>query len=226
MLLELLAAPMCPHASEAYAELKRKAAVLLPDAELVERVVDVEERAAELGMAGSPSLRIDGKPFDAAGPDAGQLACRSWPESEGVPPDWWIEAALLWARRPRHILFLCQANAARSQLAEAIARSLAPSGLRVSSAGSQPTELRPEVGEVLAEIGLDSANQRAKPMDEVEQDSVDAVITLCSDEICPFFPRPVAQLHWALPDPEGGGLDAFRRTRDELRQRLAVLLQG
>lgn len=227
MLVELLAGPECPHANEALAELKRKASVLLPEAEVVERQVADAEQAAEIGMAGSPSLRIDGRMFDSIGVGSGQLACRSWPESEGVPPEWWLEAALLWARRPRHLLFLCRANSARSQLAEAIARSLAPGGLRVSSAGSEPTELRPEVGEVLAEIGLDSASQRAKPIDDVELDSVDAVITLCSEEICPLFPRPVAQLHWALADPAaGGGLEAFRRCRDELRQRLAVLLQS
>lgn len=227
MLVELLAGPECPHANEALAELKRKAGVLLPEAEVVERQVADAEQAAELGMAGSPSLRIDGRMFDPVGPGGGRLACRSWPESEGVPPDWWLEAALLWARRPQHLLFLCRANSARSQLAEAIARSLAPGGMRVCSAGSEPTELRPEVGEVLAEIGLDSASQRAKPIDDVELDAIDAVITLCSEEICPFFPRPVAQLHWPLADPvAAGGLDAFRRCRDELRQRLAVLLQG
>ena len=55
---------------------------------------------------------------------------------------------------------------------------------------------------------------------------VDAVITLCADNICPYLPRSIPQIHWALPDPvkfhddESTGLDSFRRTRDELRRRL------
>ncbi|MDM7916595.1 MAG: GNAT family N-acetyltransferase, partial [Candidatus Eisenbacteria bacterium] len=60
------------------------------------------------------------------------------------------------------ILFLCVANSARSQMAEAIARSLAPAGTFVWSAGSRPASLRPEVVTALAEIGIDASGQRAK----------------------------------------------------------------
>ena len=60
--------------------------------------------------------------------------------------DWRTEAAELRAMQPRHILFLCVANSARSQMAEGIARSLAPQGVKVSSAGSSP-RLRPPAGD-------------------------------------------------------------------------------
>ena len=66
-----------------------------------------------------------------------------------------IEAAILRSLRPRHILFLCVANSARSQMAEGIARSLAPEGVRVSSAGSVPSFVRPHALQVLKEIGID-----------------------------------------------------------------------
>ena len=52
--------------------------------------------------------------------------------------DWEREAERLRTAKPRHVLFLCVANSARSQMAEGIARSLAPSGMTISSAGSQP----------------------------------------------------------------------------------------
>lgn len=66
-----------------------------------------------------------------------------------------IEAAILRALRPRHILFLCVANSASSQMAEGIARSLALRGVAVSSAGSEPSSVRPQAIQVLGEIGID-----------------------------------------------------------------------
>jgi arsenate reductase len=113
-------------------------------------------------------------------------------------------------------------------MAEGIARSLASAGTRVSSAGSVPTSLRPEAVAALAEIGIDISGQRSKGVDEVEG-PVDAVITLCAEEVCPVWLGPARRLHWGLPDPAAAGgspeerLDAFRAVRDELIRRLAVL---
>jgi len=127
---------------------------------------------------------------------------------------------------PRHLLFLCVANSARSQLAEGIARSLAPVGVRVSSAGSEPARIRPEAVTALAELGIDARDQHSKGMDAVDLDAVDAVVTLCAEEACPVFPRAVPRLHWGLPDPAGhpDGMEAFRRVAAELQRRLGVLL--
>jgi protein-tyrosine-phosphatase len=130
------------------------------------------------------------------------------------------------------ILFLCVANSARSQMAEAIARSLAPPGTRVWSAGSRPTELRPEAVAVLAEIGLEARGQRAKSVAEIPAAEVDTVITLCAEEECPLFLGPATRIHWGLPDPaavQGSReerLAAFRQVRDELRRRIVRLLGG
>jgi protein-tyrosine-phosphatase len=145
------------------------------------------------------------------------------------PETWHIEAALLRALRPRHLLFLCVANSARSQLAEGLARRLAPAGMKISSAGSEPTSVRPQAVRVLTEIGVDITNERSKGVDEVE-DTVDAVITLCAEEVCPVWLADAWRLHWGLPDPaavrgtEQEELDAFRGVRDELRRRLTWLL--
>jgi len=141
---------------------------------------------------------------------------------------WEAEAALLREAAPRHILFLCVANSARSQLAEGIARSLAPQDVTISSAGSVPTSVRPQAVEVLSEIGIDIRGQRSKGVDEVER-PVDAVITLCAEEVCPVWLEDAIRVHWGLPDPaavEGSDaeqLDAFRAVRDELTRRLRVL---
>lgn len=142
--------------------------------------------------------------------------------------DWRKEAACLREAAPRHVLFLCVANSARSQMAEGIARSLAPAGVKVASAGSVPTSVRPEAVTVLREIGIDIGAQRSKGVDDIER-SVDAVITLCAEEVCPVWLGDATRAHWALPDPasvtgsDADRLDAFRGVRDELARRLRVL---
>jgi arsenate reductase len=145
-----------------------------------------------------------------------------------VNESWRAEAAALAASDPRHVLFLCVANSARSQMAEGIARSLAGPRVRVSSAGSSPTRLRPEAIEVLREIDIDIARQRSKGLDDIER-PVDAVITLCAEEVCPAWLGSATRLHWGLPDPAavGGGaeerLAAFRSVRDELVRRMRAI---
>ncbi len=142
---------------------------------------------------------------------------------------WEQDAAAIRAARPRHVLFLCVANSARSQMAEGIARSLAPASTRISSAGSQPARVHPLALRALAEIGIDAAGQRSKSVSDVPPDDVDVVITLCADEVCPVFLGRARRFHWALPDPAGVGateadrLQAFREVRDELRRRLAAV---
>jgi len=145
------------------------------------------------------------------------------------PGDWRSEAAELRAIRPRHILFLCVANSARSQMAEGIARSLAPQGVKVSSAGSSPASVRPQAIQALKEIGIDISGHRSKGLDSIDAGSVDAVITLCAEEVCPVFLGKAVRVHWGLPDPAGvtgteeTRLNAFRTVRDELLRRLQVL---
>jgi len=143
--------------------------------------------------------------------------------------DWRTEAKALRAKDPRHILFLCVANSARSPMAEGIARSLAPKGVRVSSAGSTPASVRPQAVQVLSEIGIDISGHRSKGIESIDRRSVDAVITLCAEEVCPIFLRNTPRVHWGLPDPaavkgsEEIRLNAFRSVRDELLLRLRVL---
>jgi len=146
--------------------------------------------------------------------------------------DWRTEAAELRAMQPRHILFLCVANSARSQMAEGIARSLAPQGVKVSSAGSSPASVRPQAIQVLKEIGIDISGHRSKGLDSIDAGSVDAVITPCAEEVCPVFLGKAHRVHWGLPDPAGvTGTEetrpnAFRAVRDELRRRSKVLFES
>jgi len=142
-----------------------------------------------------------------------------------------LEAAILRALAPRHLLFLCVQNSARSQLAEGIARFLAPAGVTVSSAGSSPAFVRPQAIRVLKEIGIDISGHRSKSVDQIDAASVEAVVTLCAEEVCPVFLGRAPQLHWGLPDPakapgdEEARLNAFRGVRDELFRRLKLMFE-
>ena len=227
MHVELLTVPGCPHAVPTHKLLNAVLARLARGASVVQTEIRTTAQAEQLGFLGSPSLRIDGLDIEGRHSEPASLACRLY-DGAGSPPQWLIEAAILRALRPHHVLFMCVANSARSQLAEGIARALAPAGVKVSSAGSQPTQVRPEAIATLAEVGIDIAGHFSKTTAQVDSASVDAVITLCAEEVCPAFLGQVHRLHWGLPDPaavQGSSQrqTAFAATRNELRRRLAVL---
>ncbi len=126
------------------------------------------------------------------------------------------------------LLCLCVANSARSQMAEGLARAFHE--VEVQSAGSHPTRVNPQAIKVMAELGIDISGAESTSVDTIDPDSVDTVITLCAEEVCPVFLGKAERFHWPLPDPAAveGDIDAirdsFRRTRDEIRRRLVGLL--
>jgi protein-tyrosine-phosphatase len=80
-------------------------------------------------------------------------------------------------------------------MAEGIARSLAPPGIRIWSASSHPTSVRPEAIAVLREIGIDISGHRSKSVAEIPVSEVDTVITLCGEEECPVFLGNAQRVH-------------------------------
>lgn len=129
------------------------------------------------------------------------------------------------------VLFLCVANSARSQMAEALARARWGDRVRVASAGSQPTRVNLYAIEVMRERGLDLGSHRSKSVTTIDPASVDLVITLCAEEVCPLFLSEAPRLHWPLRDPASDDpdlsrddmLDRFRQTADAIETRLAEL---
>jgi len=126
-----------------------------------------------------------------------------------------------------HVLFLCVANSARSQLAEGLARALGPAHVTFSSAGSAPTSVRPLAIEVMAEVGVDIATHASSALADVDLSQVDCVITLCDDEVCPVVPTGTRRLHWPTADPAGFEHEPmndqrhrFRVARDTIRAQL------
>jgi arsenate reductase len=129
-----------------------------------------------------------------------------------------------------NLLFLCVANSARSQMAEGLARALLPSSVSVQSAGSAPSRVNPVALEVMGELGIDLATYRSKSVADIDPASVDVVITLCAEEVCPAFLGQAERLHWPFPDPatEDPAVgpeelrSRFRAARDALAGRISA----
>jgi protein-tyrosine-phosphatase/catechol 2,3-dioxygenase-like lactoylglutathione lyase family enzyme len=129
------------------------------------------------------------------------------------------------------ILFLCVANSARSQMAEGLARSMLGPTVRVQSAGSKPSIVNPYAIEVMREIGIDLGSHHSKSVDTIDPATVDTVITLCAEEVCPLFLGQVRRLHWPIADAASNDpsitrdefLARFRAARDQIRGRIEVL---
>jgi ArsR family transcriptional regulator, arsenate/arsenite/antimonite-responsive transcriptional repressor / arsenate reductase (thioredoxin) len=126
------------------------------------------------------------------------------------------------------VLFLCTGNSSRSQMAEALLRQMAGTGVQVRSAGSRPKPVHRHAIAVMAEHGIDLTSARAKHLDAFVGHRFDYVITLCDRvrEVCPEFPGQPQPIHWSIPDPAYGPGDypAFHRTATELAGRIRFLL--
>jgi arsenate reductase len=131
------------------------------------------------------------------------------------------------------ILVLCTGNSARSQMAEGLLRHEAGADHQVFSAGTRPSSVRPEAIAVMGELGIDISGHRSKSVDEFGGQTFDCVITVCDNarDNCPIFPGGTARLHWSLEDPaavegtEEKRLAAFRRIRDQLKERVKTFVQ-
>jgi protein-tyrosine-phosphatase len=101
----------------------------------------------------------------------------------------------------RHILFVCSANSARSQMAAAAwnARHQVPA----SSAGTRPAAaVRPAALRAAARAGLDLAGARPRSIAEVTENP-DIVVTVCdvAHEELRRLPSQPTVFHWSIPDP-------------------------
>jgi len=135
------------------------------------------------------------------------------------------------------VLFLCTANSARSQMAEALLRKQAGDRFDVYSAGLEPAQVHPYAMKVMAEIGIDMAGHRAKGVGEFLGTMNPAyVIIVCEKarQRCPTaFPATGATIiAWPIVDPAGavGGEEAtlgrFREARDQIEARIKAWLDA
>jgi arsenate reductase len=134
----------------------------------------------------------------------------------------------------KRILFLCTGNAARSQMAEGLARAFHGDVLDVVSAGSRPAGwVHPLAVQALAQLGIDASEQTSKSAKAFLDQDFDVVVTVCDSaaQDCPTWPGAKRIEHWPIEDPSYGPddastrLDRFIATRDELKRRIDALVE-
>jgi arsenate reductase (thioredoxin) len=124
------------------------------------------------------------------------------------------------------IVFACVHNAGRSQMAAAFFNALVdPAKARALSAGTAPGErVHPEVVEVMREAGIDLASATPQRLTPELAAGAQMLVTMgCGDE-CPHIPGVIRD-DWPLADPKGKPLPEVRAIRDDIRRRVAMLVE-
>jgi protein-tyrosine-phosphatase len=122
------------------------------------------------------------------------------------------------------VLFVCVHNAGRSQMAAGLLNKLADGRVHVRTAGSDPAEeINPAAVEAMVEVGVDLSDEFPKPLTDEFVRAADAVITMGCGDACPIYPGRRYE-DWELEDPAGKDLATVRRIRDEIEERVRVLL--
>jgi protein-tyrosine-phosphatase len=122
------------------------------------------------------------------------------------------------------VMFLCVHNAGRSQMALGWFEHLADGRAIALSGGSEPAdEVNPVAVEVMAELGIDISAQSPKAWTDEDLRSTDVVVTMGCGDACPVFPGK-RYLDWELDDPAGREIAVVRRIRDEIGDRVRILL--
>lgn len=124
----------------------------------------------------------------------------------------------------KRVLFVCTANAARSQMAEGYLRARYGGRYEAFSAGTKKAQVSTRAITAMKEIGIDITHHRSKTLDEVAGMSFDIAVTLCDRArgICPVIPNAARTIHRGFddphltPGPEEDILNVYRRVRDEI----------
>jgi len=134
------------------------------------------------------------------------------------------------------ILFICNNNVARSQMAEAIFNSIAKKSRAISAgidakangfAGKELSEAGPKVSKVMLANGFDIRKKRSKQLNGKMLKDADIVVFMAEGKM----PKAVAAhknlIVWDdLPDPRFKGYDAIVETFKAVKKHVLELVSG
>jgi len=125
----------------------------------------------------------------------------------------------------KRVLFVCVENSNRSQMAEAFARMLGGTQVEAYSAGSNPSgDINPKAIAAMRELGYDLSAHGSKSLDDLPDMSFDFVATMGCGDKCLFI-KARKRTDWALPDPKHMSEEEYRGVRDEIRERVRIMLE-
>lgn len=127
----------------------------------------------------------------------------------------------------KRVLFLCSANSARSQMAEALLRHYAAEQFEVFSAGTVPEEIDPRTLSALQEFGVATTGLWSKSLSSLGEQRFDYVISLCdkAHRECRNWPGAGVVMAWDFPDPRNSrDPKAFLHTLHELSERIRLFV--
>ncbi|MGF1591138.1 MAG: arsenate reductase, glutathione/glutaredoxin type [Pleurocapsa sp.] len=126
----------------------------------------------------------------------------------------------------KKVMFVCKRNSCRSQMAEGFAKTLGKDQIEVTSSGLEASRVHPTAIEVMSEIGIDISNQTSDPLSDFQADDYDAVISMCGcgAGLPPEWVMQSVFEDWELDDPDGQPIETFHRVRDEIKERVAKLI--
>jgi arsenate reductase (thioredoxin) len=117
------------------------------------------------------------------------------------------------------VLFICLGNSCRSIMAEALARHRCGDRWEAASAGLNPLGfVAPETLEVLTEMGVSTAGLRSKGLEEFDLAEYGLLVNLTKYSLIGRMPpdRASRVRKRPAPDPYGGSLEGYRRSRDAI----------
>ncbi len=111
-------------------------------------------------------------------------------------------------------------------MAEGFAKALGGGKIEVASSGLEASRVHPTAVEVMSEIDIDISNQTSDPLSNFKAEDYDAVISMCGCGVnlpAEWVTQEIFE-DWDLEDPDGQPLETFHRVRNEIKQRVAKLL--
>ena len=126
----------------------------------------------------------------------------------------------------KKVMFVCKRNSCRSQMAEGFAKTLGEGKIEVTSSGLEASQVHPTAIEVMSEVGIDISNQTSNPLSDFNAEDYDVVISMCGCgvNLPPEWLTQELFEDWQLDDPDGQPIETFYRVRDEIKERVAKLI--
>jgi arsenate reductase (thioredoxin) len=126
----------------------------------------------------------------------------------------------------KKVMFVCKRNSCRSQMAEGFAKLLGKDKIIVNSSGLEASKVHFTAIKVMEEIGIDITNQISEALDSFNPEDFDVVISLCGCGVNlpqEWLLKEVFE-DWQLDDPDGQPIETFYRVRDEIKQKVELLI--